>query len=440
MSIIVLAQRGVLKNYAHQISNFRRIRSALALIEEMSHTSLDPNSDLDFGYEMVRVGLVGFRDLGKEFTSRQLATRVAIEKAEAASLQSPQTTAREIRRTLRDLGWLDTAGAITTAGEDLLTTAEESFQEQSLLVEALLSLAVVDDNGNAHHPVRVLLKLLAIHDSTKREGLELALEPVDDSAAEFARVAALYALSPADRLSAIGATQTQRDNAVKIFPTLALTAGLVVEEDRVYALSQDGWRVIGETPAVARTSLAKRPGRRKTVGRVVTVGSVASRQRNKAPRTLSVEEQERANERLGERTDAHQALVIRVAALIGDGNGTLFADEYSYDLFWLPDGPTEPVVLFEMKTITTSKDSYARAKDTIGQLTYYDYFWIRPTWPDRTVVRIAAFDNEVADELVEFFTHENVGVIISLSDGTATTSNPLGASFLDRLPASPTDS
>lgn len=424
-----------MKNYPNQASSFPRIKATLSAIQELNDVGVNTLDDDVLGYELARRLLYTFRQLDyKTVTAQALESRIAIEHAKPRNNQGAQTNARELRRTLRDMGWLDGQGAITKRGIAVLSTDSNSTDEQADLVEGLLRIEAANRDGtDASHPIQTLLRLLAVNSSLHRSGLELALEPRDDSQAEFDRVRQLYALTPAQRQSALGISDAQRDNAVKIFPTLAVTAGLVIEEDGLFSLSQDGWRVIGQTPSAARTSLATRPGRRKTVGKVVTVATVASRMRNQAPRTLSVEEQQRANARLGERTDAHQALVTRVTALIGDNNGTLFADEFSYDLFWLPDDVSELAVLFEMKTIISEKDSYARAKDAIGQLTYYDYFWIEPTWSDRKVVRIAAFNRHVVPEIVDFFSFEEVGVIVSQPDGTVSSPNAIGQELLGRL-------
>jgi hypothetical protein len=424
-----------LKNYPNQASSFPRIKATLRAIQELNDLGVNTLDDDTLGYELARRMLYTFSQLDyRTITSAELEARITLERAKSPSNQGGQTNARELRRTLRDMGWLNGEAAVTAEGVEALRTDPASIDEQALLVAGLLRIEATNrDGSDPSHPVQTLLRLLAVNSSLHRTGLELALEPRSDSQSEFERVRALYALAPALRQSALGISKAQRDNAVKIFPTLAVTAGLVVEEDGLFSLTQDGWRVIGQAPSVARASLASRPGRRKTVGRIVTVATVASRKRNEAPRTLSAEEQQRANARLGERTDAHRALVTRVTSLIGDHKGTLFADEFSYDLFWLPDDAGETAILFEMKTITGEKDSYARAKDAIGQLTYYDYFWIKPTWPDREVVRIAAFDRQVVPEIVEFFTHEGVGVLISESSGATNSPNEIGQKLLDRL-------
>src|SRR5699024_12761954 len=92
-------------------------------------------------------------------------------------------------------------------------------------------------------------------------------------------------------------------------------AGLVVEdEDRTYALSQDGWQAIGQEPADAGRYIARNRGRRTTVGRLVSPSTIATSRTNRAlPRVLSPDEQQMAAGRLLTRTNEHQLLVSRMA-------------------------------------------------------------------------------------------------------------------------------
>ena len=67
--------------------------------------------------------------------------------------------------------------------------------------------------------MRILLRLLGVADSYARQGLELALEAVDDSDAEFERVRALYLLPTAQREAQLGVGAATIANAKKIFPS-----------------------------------------------------------------------------------------------------------------------------------------------------------------------------------------------------------------------------
>jgi hypothetical protein len=425
-----------MKNYPNQASSFRRIRGTLAVIEKLNVVGADVGDDGVLGYAAAQEGVYTFRSLGLP-TAAQLAKRIAEEKLKPSGNQGPRTFARELRRTLHDMGWLDAAGLITPEGNSVLVSIPYSIAEQSLLVAGLLNIAVEDENGNVHHPVQVMLKLLAVRASEHRNGLELALETKDDSPSEFTRVEALYKIPRADRISALSITDYQRANAVKVFPALAVQAGLVIDGSGVYALSQDGWSVLGRTPPAARQKIARRPGRRTTVGKLVDSKSAAKRIPSSVPKMLSREEQERANERLRERTAEHQQLVRRIAMLIGDDDGKMFEDEFSYDLFWAPGSAMTDGWLYEMKTIRGDVDAYKRVRDTVGQLGYYDYFHVAPSWSERKIHRVTVFDQDVPIELAEYLTHEGIGAVTIDKDGMARALNSLGQAALNALPPKP---
>lgn len=427
-----------MKNYPNQASTFARIRGTLAVVRTLNQDGNDATDDTVLGYACARQGVYTFRGLDfTTATAAQLDARMAAEQAKPPAFQGVRTFARELRRTLRDMGWLDALAHVTKDGEAVLASVPDSVEEQALLVEGLLRIETAyKDGGSFHHPVPVMLKLLARAPSLHRRGLELALEPDDDSDGEFKRVQALYELAPARRLQQLGISNSQRANAVKIFPSLAVTAGLVVEdEDGYFSLSQDGWRVIGQAPKAAGQAIKQRRGRRTTVGRLVNTKTIAKRHNTKPPRTLTAEEQARAAAKLRERTANHQALIKRFAALIGDDAGPLFEDEYSYDMLWLPEQQALAAHLVEGKTVDNDTDAYARVRHAVGQLSYYDYFYVAPTVRGRKIQRIALFDTSIPGPLAEYLQHEAIAAIVYPAAGSpAVGVNPLGRQVLAALP------
>jgi hypothetical protein len=423
-----------LKNYPNQASSFRRVRGTLQTINDLNAQGSDVTNDEVLGYAAARRGHYTFRGLPDSPTFDQLERRIVDELAKARGSQGAQTFARELRRTLFDMGWLDDQAQATAAGQALLDSEPVSVEEQALLVEGLLNIQATNKDGSEpNRPVLAMLRLLGRRPCFHRSGLELALEPFDDSDAEFARIAALYDLPLTERLEAHDITATQRANAVKIFPSLAVYAGLVVEEEGEYSLSQDGWRIIGETPAEAGQTIRRRSGRRTTVGRLVNAADAGRTRNRRPPRTLSPEEQARAAGRLAERDDAHQAIVRRVSQLIGDGHGQLLEDDFSYDLLWIPTGINADAVLFEMKTVTGATDAYAQARRGHGQLSYYDFFYVRPTLEGRGIRRVLVFDSHVPDALVGYLTYEEIAVLVSAPTGELEGVNSLGSSLLGEL-------
>jgi len=225
---------------------------------------------------------------------------------------------------------------------------------------------------------------------------------------------------------------------VKILPTLAVTAGLVVEDGGFFSLSQEGWQLVGLPPTTATAQRVKRRiakrGRRTTVGKLVTRTTIAKRRNRTPPRTLSAEEQARAAERLEERTNAHQDLVARMAGHIAEGHGDLFEDEFSYDMLWVPDQAALPALLFEMKTIIGEADAHARVRGAVGQLSYYEYFHVAPRLDRRPVKRVIVVDGDVPTELREYLTQEGIGLILAKKSDNPVGLNPLGEKYLEMLP------
>jgi hypothetical protein len=291
-----------------------------------------------------------------------------------------------------------------------------------------------------HHPTPVLLKLLASSPSYRRDGLELAFQPQDDSDAEFHKALAMYPLPRPERIREMGTSKSQRDNAVKILPSLCVYAGLIVEEpDHYFYLSQDGWALVGQPPTKSTGTRAKRAivrrRRRTTVGKKVTSDTIARRRAVKAPRTLTDDEQRRANEKLAERTNDHQGLVKRVAQYIGDSDGTFFEDEFAYDMLWVPDDLGPPALLFEMKTILGIADAHARVRSAVGQLSYYEYFHAGARLQDcRSVQRVLVVDSDLPPELLEYLTFEKIAVLSYPLNGRLAGLNELGQDVLAQLP------
>ena len=432
-----------MKNFPNQISDFERIRAGLQVIKSLQAAGRDPSVSEVLGYECARRGVYTFRGLSFDTaTKAQIEAAIKEMKAKDYADQGPLTFARDLRRTLRFLGWIDGEANLTHAGDELLATDPFSVEEQAVLVEGLMNIRVPDRTEKYwHHPTPVLLKLLADAPSYRREGLELAFQPQDDSDAEFDKALAMYPMPRDQRIKAMATTTSQRANAVKILPKLCIYAGLIVESNDHYLhLSQDGWALIDQpkTPSTgdkAKKSISKRP-RRTTVGRKVTSDTIAKKINTKLPRTLSAEEQKRAAERLNERTADHQALVTRMAKHIGDDDGTFFEDQYSYDMLWVSNSDAAlDAFLFEMKTVTDEKDAHVRVRSAVGQLSYYDYFHAGARLKGgRQIQRVVVVDTDLPVELKEYLTHEGVAAILHEVGKAPVALNSLGQSVLDQLP------
>src|ERR1019366_4680991 len=305
-----------------------------------------------------------------------------------------------------------------------------SWEERSLLSAALLGLTVTDPSGTSH-PVHVMLTLLADEPSLHRDGLELALEARDDSPEEIARVRRLYRTPTTERHTALGAGRATIANAKKVFPTLAKTAGLVLENPPgLFRLSPDGLAAVGKTPEDARRAVrqTRAVGAHKT-GRLVSASTIARETGPSAsPAPLTPEQQANSAALLAERTDKHQRLVGAMAGVVR-ADGKLFEDPFSYDMLFVPSDPSSPLTLFEMKSI--HNDAAAQVRRAVGQLSFYHYFEVSPEWPERSVVEIAVFDTNVGANLAGYLASEDVAAIV-VNEGVRQI-NDIDPDLLNRL-------
>lgn len=417
-----------MKNFPHQYNDLRKLRATLETVRDLNGAGHDADDDGVLGYDLARRRIYGFRglDYGGDAAAvdARVEARIAADQQKPSGQQGARTAAREMRRTLRYLGWLDEGGTdLTPAGEALLDTAEGSDEEQVLMQQAIASIAVADRDGRVSHPVQVLLKLIDEVDLDSRSGMELALEAVDDSVGEFRRVAALAELDEAARvaaLEALGWTASQLANAVKILPAFAEQSGLITTDGTGrYILTDAGRRALGravvrtppEPPAARRRR--RRARRRATTVRTRNATQVGRSRRLGAAerRALSPEEQAAAAELLYERTERHQELVRATAAACREAD--FYEDAAAYDLLIDVDR-VQPLVLTEAKTIAGDAEVQIRA--AVGQILFYEHFAVAEQFPDRGVRRLVVVDEQIDEELAAFLQAQDIGLIAIVDD------------------------
>lgn len=417
-----------MKNFPHQYNDLRKLRATLDTVRALNEAGEDADDDGVLGYELARRRVYGFRGLdysGDDATvDARVEARIAEDEQKPSGKQGARTAAREMRRTLRYLGWLEGDGTdLTPAGEALFETAEGSDEELILMQQAIASIAVADTDGRVSHPVQVLLKLIDQAHFDSRSGMELALEAVDDSVTEFRRVEALAELEEDARvaaLEALGWTTSQLANAVKILPSFAEQSGLITTDGTGrYILTDAGRRALGrvvvrtppEPPPARRRR--RRPRRRATTVRTRNATQVGRSRRLGAAerRALTPEEQAVAAELLYERTERHQELVRATAAACCEAE--FYEDAAAYDLLVDVDG-AEPLVLTEVKTI--AGDAAVQIRAAVGQVLFYEHFAVAEQFPDRVVRRLVVVDERVDEGLAAFLQAQDIGLIAIVDD------------------------
>lgn len=404
-----------LKNFPHQYADASKIRAALETVRDLNDRGADVGDDGVLGEELARRGIHNLLGTGS------FEQRLAAARAKPPSNQGFRTAAREMRRTFVYLGWLDDDWEVTPSGAELLATAVASTEERDLWREALLALTLTDDDGNASHPVRALLRLIADHPFDGRDGLELALEAKDDSEREFRRLVRLSKLTKPERLRELGVSDTKADDAKKILPALAEQAGLIERQTpkHPYTLTDAGKTAIGaalEAGEVLRPERTRAASRRTYRGaqRKVT-RHTAGRRRALSPRSrraLTDEEQAAADRLLYERTDRHQELVRNLASAM-PSRLDFYEDQSSYD-FVAESGDDGALLLFEVKTL--EGDEVTQVRLAVGQLLYYRDVVIPTQWPTRDVRPVAAFEGAIDPVLARFLDGLRIGAIAIRSD------------------------
>jgi hypothetical protein len=431
------------KNFPHQYNDLHKLRATLETARDLDSQGLDSTDNAILGYELARRRVYGFRPAldysGDDAAVSQLiAERLEVEQGKSASSQGTRTAAREMRRTLRYLGWLEEGGtALTPAGDALLATAAGSDEERTLMQQAIASIPVADQEGRVSHPVQILLRLVDEVALDSREGMELALEAVDDSVAEFDRIVQIAAMPSASRIDALktlGWTTSQIANSVKIIPSFADQSGLITTDGTGrYILTEAGQRAINRpaiTTQAPRTATVVTSRRRAAVSATTRNASevgLSRRTPTENRRALTPEEQSIAAELLYERTERHQAVVRAVAA--HSRTGKFYEDSASYDLLIDLDS-SDPLVLIEVKTI--SGDSAAQIRAALGQLLYYEHFSVTPTFPGREIRRLVVTDARIDDELADFLQNHNVAALAYI-DNEFVSMNDLGEQLGNHL-------
>ena len=331
-----------------------------------------------------------------------------MERAKPASSQGARTKARESRRLMKLLGWLDDASRLTDTGITLVAEATPPEVRAEIIRQSLVGIEL-DDHGSASHPMIILLRLIGEGAFTTRAGMEAALAAANDSEAEYQRVKSISVQSYEERSTAFEASDNTMANSIKVLPALAERAGLILFRDGVYRLTVDGAGLLDTARGVHRTARPHPTEPTPRGARVPidfsTVDNPNDPDRPPADaRTRTEEEQRESVRRLLERSRRHEVLIRGTGALIGLAQ--LSYHPSAYDLVGVPQDEALPLLLWEAKTI--DGDAPVQVRLAIGQLAYYEHFEVRPTWPNRAVERIAVFDGAIGEELAVFLGEEGV--------------------------------
>jgi hypothetical protein len=450
-----------MKNFPHQVSTFSKLRGALEVINDLIQAGGNVSDDGILGYELARRGVYQFRGLNAP-TVAQLTQKIASEQQKSPSNQGARTFARDVRRTLGLLGFVQegSSWSLTSTGHQLLSSTLGSSQEQAILQRALFDLELSDQAGTSH-PVRILLRLVqqdAPLLGPKRKGMELALEAHDDSHTEYQRIRGLLQLDFDIRIAQIGVSHYSADNAVKILPALAESVGLIRFDTATdeWALTSAATSLLGATghagqhspisglprrTVVKRTQRAAKrrssdrtsPKKRRALQlRPVTASTAAaSIEVNPAgwKRIEHVDQIAAITQGTG-RTQRHHDLVKSLATYLGDEEWIFSMGQA--DLLAVPAVANDDAFLFEIKTLGEG-DAETQVLKSLSQLAYYEFRLLREyPLPNRMVCKVAVFESDIDQLLADFLNSQGIAAL--RWDGDALVAlNDTGKAILERI-------
>jgi hypothetical protein len=384
------------KNFPHQFNDLGKLTAALNVAATLIGTNQQYSDDGVFGAALAKAGIYSFRN--RDLT---VAQNLALESAKPLGSQGFRTAARDIRRFFALADLVRPAPALSQLGSDILAASGVAPLRNALWREAMLQLALADAEGNASHPYRILLRLVADRPGIETSKLLLALEARDDSPAEYVRVLNLADQALDDIIATVGVGVANARNAVKILPGIA---------EQVGDISRVGTHTnLAETPVATEDALVSE-GPTQGYEQSGPVAPVEIAPDDIAPipnfgdlnasnvdLTASIEIRRR-------RTIEHQRVVVSVAQALGQSGYQTYANPYDCLGYRAGVGG----ILIEVKTLDgTRSDERRQAEKAFGQLRGYGFFSVPAQMKAPRLVEVVAYSAPPCDT-IPFMAANNV--------------------------------
>lgn len=239
--------------FPHQYSDLLKLRRILQTISVLLSRGHQPLDDV-LGYELLSSGIIGAR----KFAHLPIAQQIQAWQQLAPSLQTPRTTARDLRRTFKIFGLLEELPTgnfrLTERGERVACASESvlSDEETQVWTNALLNLkfySAADDPGiNAGFRTRPFILMLHLleHQALENRLLAFAMAANSEDPSEIQRIKAIV-----DGVTSGGTTldqalqaeiipRAQAADLVKILPSMGEQLGLIDRRAGVSSLTDRG--------------------------------------------------------------------------------------------------------------------------------------------------------------------------------------------------------
>jgi hypothetical protein len=408
-----------LKNFPHQYNQLSKLEEALRVASILIDGEDELRDDGVYGYALARAHVYTFRGLD-EPAAFDLEVRIGQEKQKPIGSQGARTAARETRRTLSLLHFLeftDDNYKLAPEGQRLLYAASQNDVRGRAIIwrRCLWQLELIDQDGHVSHPIRLMLRLLGDGPLGKL-ALGFALEALDDSEEEFQRIHGLAISADIDAAyESIGTPTAQAPNSVKILPALAEQVGLItISSDSIASILPLGQRVakgIVPRPAAIRPSTSL-PIHRKAMVRPFKSDREPGTLAPTVP--LTPEEQHEAQERLRERSAEHER-ILKTFALLFDGSGAdLKENPLAFD--FTASNSAAFVLLCEAKSIGNT-DERIQVRLAVGQLSYYEYFDVIPLYDGATIAKVLLVNRPLSSDMRDYLSYLQIELVVVSDDG-----------------------
>jgi hypothetical protein len=410
-----------MKNFPHQINELPRLTRALGVFARLVGQNQDLDDDGVVGDSLARDEVYTFRNPG----GRAVDELLRAEHAKRPANQGTRTCARELRRFFALLGFIrqteDGAWVVTETARALLALNQRQATHD-IWRQALLRVELTDAGGTSH-PYQILLRMVIAMPGLSKPFAGLCFEARDDSGKELRRILSIAGRpNPSETMNALAGAHMAR-NSLKILPSIAEQLGDLHGDGSRLFISEHVADALGPEKGMRETCVeaVQRLVRRPYVPRKRAAGGKRREPGGVEPAMHSYDP-----DRVGARFNAHEDCLDSLSRLFPANVEQWHA---SYDLLLVIP---KVVLLVEAKTIRS--DARRQARAALGQLLYYEHFDIAPLHPDKEVCRLTLTDRELGQDLQEFLTKYQIGIVWILESGEIG-GTKLGLAHLRRLGA-----
>ena len=403
-----------MKTFPHQFVDLNRLTKALQTASNIIDAGSDFGRDDVFGPELARSAVYTFRQGG------DIEEKLKEEALKPRASRGTETAAREMRRFFILAGFIgydqnSDSLSLTKSGMDLLSADNEAVK-RALWREAMLTLSLIDLEGNRSHPYRILLRLVNDNPGIENFKLMLAFESRDDSEEEYKRITALLDLDFEDLIRAIDVGESNAKNAVKVLPGIADQVGDIHRRlGKSYPTASIEIAEDGIEPLTRRTKHKKSaPASGKRITKVVTSANIAVNPNfSWEDSEESIVDLSSAIELRQRRTKLHQEVVQRFAKILEDDGRMLFEDPFD-----CLATKGDDALLVEVKTLDGSpSDERRQSEKALGQIKGYAHFDLPDGMDRAAVTQVILFSQKPNDSTLQFLLENKVVPIWLTEDG-----------------------